>query len=101
MVEKTAGDIVRRKNLRYREDILDNMKSEELVANLFRITLTNQKIKNEKIMGEKAASDAYYDVGVVVRNTIIKVGGTLSEELPTPNRSLKEIEKENKYKLKK
>ena len=37
---ETANDIAKRKNLRYREDILDNMGSEELGANLFRITQT-------------------------------------------------------------
>ena len=35
---ESANDIAKRKGLRYREDILDNMCSEELAANLFRIT---------------------------------------------------------------
>ena len=37
---ETANDIAKRKGLRYREDILDNMGSEELVDNLFRIVQT-------------------------------------------------------------
>lgn len=44
---ETADDIAKRKKLRYREDILDNMGSEELIANLFRISQTEQKLKRE------------------------------------------------------
>ena len=91
---ETADDIAKRKNLRYREDVLDNMASEELIANLFRITLANQKIKNENISGEKNSCDAHYEVGSAVRNTIKQMGGTLPENYETPNKSLKEIEKE-------
>ena len=48
----TADDIAKRKGLRYRENILDNMCSEELAANLFRITQTESKLKrdNKKIV---------------------------------------------------
>ena len=42
---ETADDIAKRKGLRYREDILDNMGSDELIANLFRISQTEQKLK--------------------------------------------------------
>ena len=49
---ETADDIARRKGLRYREDILDNMGSEELAANLFRITQTESKLKKDNIKGE-------------------------------------------------
>ena len=42
---ETADDIAKRKGLRYREDILDNMGSEELAANLFRITQTESRLK--------------------------------------------------------
>ena len=44
---ETANDIAMRKNLRYREDILDNMGSVELAANLFRITQTEEKLIND------------------------------------------------------
>ena len=44
---ETADDIAKRKGLRYREDILDNMGSEELAANLFRITQTESKLKKD------------------------------------------------------
>jgi DNA-damage-inducible protein D len=94
---ETANDIAKRKGLRYREDILDNMGSEELAANLFRITQTESKIKNEKIRGETNADLAHYEIGKNVREVIIKNGSTLPEKLETPDKSLKELEKNNKF----
>ncbi len=95
---ETADDIAKRKGLRYREDILDNMGSDELAANLFRISLTNQKINNEKIKGETPACDAHYEVGDAIRTTIKQVGGTLPEEMPVPDKSLKELVKKEENK---
>ena len=88
---ETADDIFKRKNLRYREDILDNIGSDELAANIFRISQTKQKIENEKINGESNAKKAHYEVGKNVRETIKKNGGTMPEELPTPDKSLTDI----------
>lgn len=96
---ETADDIAKRKGLRYREDILDNMGSEELIANLFRISQTEQKLKREKIQTEKDANNTHFEVGAKIRKTIEELGGTMPEELPTPEKSLKEIEKENKKRL--
>jgi len=96
---ETANDIAKRKNLRYREEILDNMGSDELIANLFRISQTEQKIVKEEIKGEKNASDAHYKVGKIVRNAIEQTGGTMPEKLPTPKKSLKELEKDEVRKL--
>ena len=93
---ETANDIAKRKGLRYREDILDNMGSVELAANLFRITQTEQKLKNDKIKGENKANKTHYNIGKIVRNAIKEVGGTMPEDLPTPEKSLKELEKEKK-----
>ncbi len=93
---ETANDIAKRKGLRYREDILDNMGSEELAANLFRITQTEAKLKKDYIKEENRANIAHYNVGKEVRNTIKKIGGTMPENLPTPKKSLKELEKEKK-----
>ena len=92
---ETANDIAKRKGLRYREDILDNMGSDELIANLFRISQTEQKIKKDNVRLEKTANETHYEVGKEIRRTIKKLGGTMPEELPTPDKSLKEIEKEN------
>jgi len=96
---ETADDIAKRKGLRYREDILDNMGSDELIANLFRISQTNQKLVNDNIKGENNANKVHYKVGKKVRDTIKELGGTMPEELPTPEKSLKELEKERKNKL--
>ncbi len=96
---ETADDIAKRKGLRYREEILDNMGSDELAGNLFRITQTGQKITNQNIKGEKNASDAHFEAGKAIRDTINYLGGTMPEELETPKKSLKQIEKETKQKL--
>ena len=73
------------------------MGSDELIVNLFRISLTEQKLINEKIKLDKEANKAHYEVGKDIRKTIIKQGGTLPENLPTPEKSLKELEKEKKF----
>ena len=96
---ETANDIAKRKGLRYREDILDNMCSEELIANLFRISQTESKLKKDKTRLEKFANETHYNIGKNIREVIIKNGGTMPEDLPTPDKSLKEIVKE-KFKLK-
>ena len=93
---ETANDIAKRKKLRYREDILDNMNEDELVANLFRINQTKQKLLKDKVKGESNASDIHYEVGKKVRKAIKDIGGTMPEDMPTPKKSLKELEKENK-----
>ena len=92
---ETADDIAKRKGLRYREDILDNMGSEELAANLFRITQTESRLKRDNVDTEKEACDTHNKIGKIVRNAIKEAGGTMPEDLPTPKKSLKELEKEN------
>ena len=96
---ETANDIAKRKGLRYREDILDNMGNEELAANIFRIAQAEAKMKREAITGEKNANDAHYVVGKAVRDTIASLGGTMPEDLPTPEKSIKELEKEKTRKI--
>lgn len=98
LYNETANEIAKRKNLRYREDILDNMGSSEHATNLFRIEQTNEKLKKDNIEGETNANITHYNVGKNIREVIKKNGGTMPEELPTPNKSLKEIEK-NKINL--
>ena len=97
---ETADDIAKRKGLRYREDILDNMGSTELIANLFRISQTEEKLVRDKIQTEKEANITHYNVGSKVRKTIKELGGTMPEDLPTPKKSLKQLEKEKNNKLK-
>ena len=91
---ETADDIFKRKKLRYREDILDNMGSEELAANIFRIAQTDAKLKRDNVDNEYTANSIHYEVGKEIRNTIKRLGGTMPEDLPTPEKSLKELEKE-------
>lgn len=97
---ETADDIAKRKGLRYREDILDNMGSDELIANLFRISQTEQKLKKDNIQTEKEANKTHYNIGKNIREVIEKNGGTMPEDLPTPKKSLKQLEKEKNNMLK-
>ena len=90
---ETADDIAKRKGLRYREEILDNMGSDELAANLFRISQINQKLIRENIKGEKNSNAAHYEVGKKVRKAIADIGGIMPEDMPLPNNSLKTIER--------
>lgn len=94
---ETADDIAKRKGLRYREEILDNMGSEELAANLFRISQTEARLRKDNIQGEGKANETHYNIGKNIREVIAKNGGTMPECLPTPKKSLKELEKERKY----
>ena len=93
---ETANDIAKRKGLRYRENILDNMGSVELGANIFRITQTEALLEKQEAPNEIIATNTHYKVGKTVRKAIEDLGGTMPENLPTPNKSLKELEKENK-----
>ena len=83
-----------KEKLRYREDILDNMGSEELAYNIFKIAQTDAKLKRDNVDNEYTANSVHFEVGKKVRNTIKELGGTMPENLPTPNKSLKELEKE-------
>lgn len=98
---ETADNIAKRKGLRYREDILDNMGSDELIVNLFRISQTEQKLKRENIKTEREANKAHYIIGKNIREVIEKNGGAMPEELPTPRKSLKQLKKESDKKIKK
>lgn len=87
-----------RKKLKKNQKILDHMGSTELAANLFRATQTDEKLRREKIRGKEKANQIHYEVGAKVRQTIKELGGTMPEDLPTPEKSIKEIEKEQKRK---
>ena len=80
--------------------ILDNMGSDELIANLFRISQTEQKLRKDNIQGEKQANKTHYKIGKNIREVIAKNGGTMPEDLPTPQKSLKQLEKEKSKQLK-
>lgn len=97
---ETAKQIASRKGIDYdKEDILDWMGSAELAANIFRITQTEEKLKNDNVSTENDACSTHYVVGKTVREAIEKLGGTMPEKLPTPKKSIKEIEKEELTKI--
>lgn len=95
---ETANDIAKRKNLRYNEEILDNMCSGELIANEFRINLIKEALDNKKIYNEHDANLEHFNIGKSVRKVIKDNGGTLPENYPTPSKRIKELNKRNKLK---
>ena len=96
-----AQDIKRRKGLKKSQDILDHMGSTELAANLFRATQTDEKLRRENVQGKDAANHTHYEVGAKVRQTIAELGGTMPEDLPTPEKSVKQLAREQEKQLKK
>lgn len=95
-----ASDIKERKGLKKSQDILDYMGYEELAANLFRATQTEAKLRRENIQGKQEANKTHFEVGKKVRDTIKDLGGTMPEDLPTPEKSIQQLESEQKKKLK-
>ena len=91
---ETAKQIAKRKSINENEDILDYMGSEELGANLFRITQTEAKLKKDSVDNEKDACLTHYHVGKTVRKAIQELGGNMPETLSTPEKSIRELEKE-------
>ena len=89
-----AKEIHARKGLKKSQKMLDHMGSTELAANLFRATQTDEKLRRENIQGKQAAYDTHYQVGKKVRQTIKELGGTMPEDLPTPQKSIAQIERE-------
>ena len=90
-----ARDIHMHKGLTKKsQDILDYMGSDELAANAFRASLTRQKIYRERIQGKEKANRAHYDMGKLVRSTIKEAGATLPENLPTPEKSIQQVQRD-------
>ncbi len=96
----TVDNIHERKKLKDNERILDFMGSTELIANLFRISQTEEKLKKDKIHSCSKATATHYEVGAKVRKAIEDIGGTMPEDLPIPKKSIKQIEKEQLKRLK-
>ena len=89
-----VDDIHARKGLKEKEKILDFMGSEELAANLFRITQTESKLKRENIEGAGPATATHFNVGRKVRETIKDLGGIMPEDLPVPEKGISQVERE-------
>ncbi|MFA7173257.1 MAG: DNA damage-inducible protein D [Kiritimatiellia bacterium] len=88
-----AKGIHKCKGLKKSQQILDNMGSTELAANLFRATQTEEKLRRENILGKTKANKTHFEVGKKVRQTIEELGGTMPEDLPTPDEDLKKLER--------
>ncbi len=95
-----AKEIAKKKGLRKSQQILDYMGSTELAANLFRATQTDEKLRKEKIQGKDNANQTHYEVGKKVRQTIAELGGTMPEDLETPSKGIRQIEKEHAKNIK-
>ena len=95
-----AQGIHKRKGLKKSQKILDHMGSTELAANLFRATQTEEKLRRDQVRGKENANKTHYDVGCKVRQTIQDLGGTMPENLPTPDQSIQQIERAQKKRLK-
>lgn len=81
-----------RKGLKKSQKILDHMGSTELAANLFRATQTEEKLKRDNVQGKHQANQTHFAVGQKVRQTIEELGGTMPENLPTPEKAIKQLE---------
>jgi len=95
-----ARDIHTRKQLKRNQHILDHMGSEELAANLFRATQTEAKLKREGTQGRETANQTHFQVGRKVRQTIVELGGTMPEQLPTPKESIQQLQQKEQKRLK-
>ena len=95
-----ARDIHARKGLKKSQQILDYMGSDELAANIFRASLTKQKLEREQIKGKDQANHVHHKMGREVRKTIIRAGATLPEDLPTPEKSIQQLQREDQKRLK-
>lgn len=95
-----VDDIHKRKKLEVGQKILDYMGSTELIANLFRISQTEEKLRKDRVKGAENATSIHYNVGKEVRTAIKKIGGTMPEDLPTPEKSIQQIEQEQMARLK-
>jgi len=95
----TVSDIHRKKGLKDKEKILDFMGSTELIANLFRISQTEEKLKMDDASSAEQANNIHYEVAEKIRKAMIEMGTTLPENLPTPEKSIQVIEREEIRKL--
>ncbi|RLV09643.1 DNA damage-inducible protein D [Streptococcus iniae] len=92
----TKQDIHDKKELEQGENILDFMGSAELAANLFRATQTDEVLRKRNIYDEELANNTHFNVGKTIRRTMLDLGTTMPENLPTPRESIMELKKKQK-----
>ena len=88
-------DVKKLKGIKPSQDHFDFMGRTELAANFFRITLTEEKLKQSGNIGERASMNVHKDVGRKVRNMVIDETGKAPEQLPVERR-LGEVKRELK-----
>lgn len=77
---------------------MNNIGSIELAANLFCATQTDEKLRKDQVVGKKAGK-VHFQVGQKVRQTIKELGGSMPEDLTTPQMSIKHIAREEVKRL--
>lgn len=78
------------------QELIENF--DDLTENKKRLAIRNEMKIHNKSLAE-AANRTHYEVGKKVRQTIKELGGTMPEDLPTPKKSIKQIEKEQQKSL--
>ena len=63
---------------------------------MFTITQTEEKLKRDNIQGKTKANQTHYEVGKEVRETIKELGGTMPEDLPTPEKGIPQLARAQK-----
>lgn len=97
----TEDDIHALKRLAPSDEISDFMGSEELADNIFRAAQADAALKRDHVRGKEQANATHYTVGRKVRDFIIsELGGTPPELLPTPTKSIQQLEHEEQQRLK-
>jgi DNA-damage-inducible protein D len=82
-----------------KQHILDYMGSDELAANAFRASLARQKLEADQVKNKNAANQTHHEVGRRVRQTIKELGGTMPEDLPTPKKSIQQLQHEEQKRI--
>lgn len=95
-----ARDIHRRKGLKRNQKILDYMSYDELIANAFRSSLAEQRIRSGNIQGQDAANRVHQKMGELVRQTMAEAGVPMPETMPTPAESIQELQQKKQRRLK-
>ena len=76
-----------------------SMGSAELGANIFRITQTEELMRKNNVSTPASANETHFTVGKTVRKAIEDLGGTMPENLPLPEKSIKQLEKEKQKQI--
>jgi DNA-damage-inducible protein D len=96
---RRENDIHREKKLKPKEKILDHMVSEELADNIFRAAQTDAKLRRDQVNTKEQANATHFQVGQEVREAIARLGGTMPEDLPTPEKSIQELQRDEQKRI--